>query len=168
MKIRLVCTGGGLSFSPGKIPHLKWADGIVSLGFKFATGIMIEFKTVLFQRLLVISDPVSLTRGSGIVATLMGMEYFEVSDPPKNLNFVDIDRTLTDVEIEGRNHNLADIKITICDKLNQPLYKIEKYNVPYKGMMNGDFNVRGELIAKRTRLKVPRYDPLQNNAAQLR
>lgn len=58
----------------------------------------------------------------------------------------------------SRNFSQADIKITICDQLNQPQYVIEKFNVPYDGYMTGDFNVRGELLPKKTYYTVPKDD----------
>jgi hypothetical protein len=62
---------------------------------------------------------------------------------------------LADVEIEGRNMNRADVKITVCDKLNQPYYIIEKYNVSYEGFMTSDYSARGDLNATKTFHKVP-------------
>lgn len=153
MKMRLLfCTGGEVSLSAGNLA--VWADVIGNLGMKFGSGIMLEFETKLFRRIFIISDPVSLIKGAGISATLIGMEYFEVSDPPKNVVLADLNHHMADVEIEGRNFSKADVKITICDKLNQPYYTIEKYNVPYEGFMIKDYSVRGELLAAKTFHKI--------------
>jgi xylose isomerase len=73
----------------------------------------------------------------------------------------DLKHHLADVEIEGRNLNKADVKITICDKLNQPYYIIEKYNVSYEGFITSDYRARGELIATKTFHKVP-YQKAKN------
>jgi hypothetical protein len=153
----MLCKGGSVSYNPGDLARWGWAGVIGSIGFKFATGIIMEFETHVFRRLCLISDPVSLTRGSGISATLIGMDYFQVNDPPKGFKFADIDHNLTDVEITSRNRKLADIKITICDQLNQPQYEIVKFNVPYDGHMTGDFNARGKLLAKKTYYKINEY-----------
>lgn len=56
------------------------------------------------------NNPVSLIKGAGISATLIGMDYFEVSDPPKNVVLADL------------KHHPADVKITICDKLCNLLF----------------------------------------------
>jgi hypothetical protein len=153
MKIRLLCTGGEVSLNAGLLA--RWADVMGDIGIKFGSGIMMEFETQLFRRLFVISDPVSLIKGDGIKATLIGTDYFEVSNPPKSVVIADLKHHLTDVEIEGRNSKKADVKITVCDKLNQPYYIIEKYNVSYEGFMTSDYRVRGELVATKTRHKVP-------------
>lgn len=150
--MRLLCTGGEVSLDAGDLA--RWADVLGNLGIKFSSGIMMEFETKLFRRIFVISDPVSIIKGAGISATLIGMDYFEVSDPPKNVVLADLKHHLADVEIEGRNFSKADVKITICDKLNQPYYTIEKYNVPYEGFMTSDYNVRGELLAAKTFHKI--------------
>lgn len=150
--MRLLCTGGEVSLNAGDLA--RWADVIGNLGIKFSSGIMMEFETKLFRRIFVISDPVSLIKGAGISATLIGMDYFEVSDPPKNVVLADLKHHLADVEIEGRNFSKADVKIAICDKLNQPYYTIEKYNVPYEGLMTSNYSVRGELIATKTFHKI--------------
>jgi hypothetical protein len=145
MKMRLLCTSGGVSLSPGDFAD--WADVFGSISLKFASGVLIEFETHLFRRLFVISDPIEINKDSGIKATLIGMDSFEVSNPPKSVVIAELSRHLADVEIKSRDFSMADVKLTICDKLNQPHYTIEKYNVPYKGFMTDDFNVRGELIA---------------------
>ncbi|MGD8835343.1 MAG: hypothetical protein PVJ19_10395 [Desulfobacteraceae bacterium] len=153
MKMRLLCTGGEVSLNAGSFA--SWADVMGSVGMKFGSGVLLEFETQLFRRLFVISDPVSLIKGVGIKATLIGMDYFEVSNPPKSVVIADLNHHLADVEIEGRNMNRADVKITVCDKLNQPYYIIEKYNVSYEGFMTSDYSARGDLNATKTFHKVP-------------
>jgi hypothetical protein len=152
MKMRLLCTGGEVSINAGFLA--RWADVMGNVGMKFGSGVIVEFETQLFRRLFVISDPVSLIKGDGIKATLIGTGYFEVSNPPKGVVIADLKQHLTDVEIKGRNAKKADVKITVCDKLNQPYYTIEKYNVSYDGFMTSEYRARGELIATETRHKI--------------
>lgn len=152
MKMRLFCTGGEVSLNAGFLA--RWVDVMENVGVTFGSGVWMEFETQLFRRLFVISDPVSLIKGDGIKATLFRTDYFEVSNPPKTVVIADLKHHLTDVEIEGRNARKADVKITVCDKLNQPYYTIEKYNVTYKGFITSDYRARGELLATKTRHKI--------------
>lgn len=153
MKMRLLCTGGEVSLNAGFLT--RWVDAMGNAGIKFGSGVLMEFETQLFRRVFVISDPASPIKGDGIKATLIGTDYFEVSNPPKSVVIADLKHHLTDVEIEARNSKKADIKITVCDKLNQPYYIIEKYNVSYEGFITKDYRARGELIATKTFHKVP-------------
>lgn len=118
---------------------------------KLASGIILMAKTKMFERIFVISDPVEIHKmNTGFRATMMMMDDFEVSDPPKNVVIANMDRNLADIEVESRTASVADVKITICDELNQPYYTIEKYNVPYEGFITSEFGIRGDLKAVKT------------------
>lgn len=96
------------------------------------------------------------------------MKDFEVSDPPKDVIVADLNGSLTDVKVEGRNGRMADLKITICDKMNQPNYKIEKYNIPYKGIMTSEFEVRGNLVLTQTFHKIDKNLKQLKSAGKMR
>lgn len=153
MKLNMFCVGADASID-GSL-FRKYFKMLGNIGVKFTTGVIIEFELTMFRRIFVISDPVETNRmNSGFRATMIAMTDFEVSDPPKDIIVADLNGSLADVKVEGRTATMADVKITICDKMNQPIYKIEKYNVPYKGIMTSEFEVRGNLVLTQTFHKI--------------
>ena len=155
MKFKMYCVG--LDFSIDGSVFNKISKSFGSIGVKLAAGLYAEFQTTMFRRIFVISNPTEVSRmESGLRASMMMMQDVEVSDPPKSFGFVDINNNLTDLELINRNGRVVDVKFTICDQLNQPQYTIEKFNVPYEGVMTSEFNIRGELQAVGTFYKVPK------------
>lgn len=154
MKLSMYCVGADASIDGSFFRKFLKAFG--NIGVKLTTGVIIEFELTMFRRIFVISDPMEINRrDSGFRATMIAMNDFEVSDPPKNIVIADLNGNLADVSVVGRNSKVADIKITVCDKMNQPSYEIEKYNVPYQGVMSSEFEVRGNLVLSQTYYKVP-------------
>jgi hypothetical protein len=155
MKLNMFCVGADASADGSFIK--KYVKAFGNLGIKITSGVIIEFELTMFRRIFVISNPLEINRmNSGFRATMISMTDFEVSDPPKNIVNADLNGNLADVKIANRNSQMADVRITICDKMNQPNYTIQKFNVPYNGIMTSEFEVRGNLVLTQTFHRIQR------------
>lgn len=153
MILSLHCVGADASVDGSLFSYFHKAFG--SVGIKASTGVVLEFETAMFRRFFAISDPVEINReDSGLRVSMMMMKDFVVSDPPKGVVIADLNGKLADVHVINRNARLADVEISICDKLDQPNFTIEKYNVPYQGILSSEFEVRGKLVATQTFHKI--------------
>jgi hypothetical protein len=146
MKLSMYCVGADASASGAS--HLKIFGNI---GIQLTSGVIIEFDMTMSRQIFVISKPLEINRmNNGFRATAISMKNFEVSWPPKNITIADLNSNLADVKVVNRNSAVADVRITVCDKMNQPNYTIERYNVPYKGIMSSEFEVRGNMVLTKT------------------
>jgi hypothetical protein len=127
-----------------------------NIGIQLTSGVIIEFDMTMSRRIFVISKPWEINRmNNGFRTTAICMKNVKVSRPPKNIIIADLDGNLADVKVVNRNSAVADVRITVCDKMNQPNYTIERYNVPYKGIISSEFEVRGNMVLTKTYYKIP-------------